>query len=320
MKLCTAIILICLTSLLTSCITETTGSRREANPEKLLQDLLSLGAGYIRQGDYARAKDKLTRALAIEPRSAQVHNTLGRLFELEGENQLAENHFKKAVFFEPDFSPARNTYGAFLYAMGRYKEAVQQLQFATDDSLYPHRATAFENLGISYLRLNQLEDAAAAFNRSIQLNPRQSRSLLELSEIHINKQDFVVAKQFYRRYERLSRPSSRSRRLCIRLARALNESAKAASCSFGSLAREPAAEESAFVVQVGAFSERRAAQEEQARLRDSGFSAHVKTIEVQGVAWFKVRVSGYEQRSAAAQARQRLLLLGYKGAFIDATR
>lgn len=78
--------------------------------------------------------------------------------------------------------------------------------------------------------------------------------------------------------------------------------------------------ESAFVVQAGAFREQALAQGAAEKLRSAGFLAYVKTIELQGVPWFKVRVSGYEKRPAAELARRQLLALGYKGAFIDDTR
>ena len=217
---------------LSSCVTETTGAiKRAPDPIKQLQSHVDLGIGYISNGEYARAKDNLTKALAIDPNSAQAHNAFGTLFQLEGEDSLAEQHFQHAIDVDPNFSRARNNYGAFLYAKGRYQDAVDQLKVAGDDRLYQRRAQVFENLGISYLKLDQTADAETALIKSIQLNPSQRRALLELSELKYNAKEYVSARQLYARHKRVAGQSARSLWLCIRVSRIFNSEDQEASCS-----------------------------------------------------------------------------------------
>ncbi len=225
------VVLTCVLVMLSGCITETTGPVREADPEKQLESLIDLGVGYISNGEYARAKENLTRALDLDPRSPEANNAIALLFQLEGEIQLAETHFKKAIKYSPGFSQARNNYGAFLYQEKRYKDAVDQLQRASEDRFYQYRSQVFENLGVSYLQLNKNTEAEQAFMRSIQLKPSQLRSLIELAEIRLKQRNYVEAREFYRRHKSATQQSARSLWICIRLARVFNNENEEASCS-----------------------------------------------------------------------------------------
>ncbi len=226
-----SLVLACLTVLISGCVTETTGPVREADPEKQLNALIKLGNGYIRNGEYTRAKENLNLALTLDPRSPQVHTAFARLFQLEGETKLSEQHFKKAISAASNYSPARNNYGVFLFAEGRYEEAVKQLSVAAEDRFYHLRPQVFENLGVSYLQLDKITEAENAFERSIRLNPTQSRALIEVAEIRFNQLNYVESRMFYRRHMNASQPSARSLWLCIRLARIFEAQDQEASCA-----------------------------------------------------------------------------------------
>jgi type IV pilus assembly protein PilF len=224
--------MICLV-LLTGCVTEQTSGPDPKNVDmgELLQRQLDLGIGYLRNGDYPRAKEKLNRALAIDSKSAVVHATFGLLFELEGEDELAERYFRDAIKYDPESAQARNSYGAFLFAKGRYAEAAQQLEEAAQNRFYRNRPTVFENLGIAYLRLGDAEGADYAFTRAVQLNPDQSRALLELAEIRFGQRNYAEARELYSRQTRGAAKSAKALWLCIRLARVFKNYNEEASCA-----------------------------------------------------------------------------------------
>ena len=218
--------------LLAGCVTETKGPQQmqPASPEKQLQTLVDLGVGYIRNGEYARAKDNLNRALAIDPNSPRVHNAFGLVFQLEGETDLADRHFRKAIS-DKSYTRAFNNYGAFLYAEGRYREAIEQLKVAGEDQFYQNRPQVYENLGVSYMQLGDMENAEAAFLRATQLNTSQGRALLEMAEFRYRQQNYVEARDYYRRHVNSSSQSARSLWMCVRLARVFGSENDEASCS-----------------------------------------------------------------------------------------
>lgn len=219
-RMLTSVVMVMLVS---GCITEIKGPHLKADPVKSLQSYIDLGIGYIRNGQYQRAKDNLNKALALDSRSAQAHDAFGLLFQFEGELELAERHFKRAVSIQPDLSRARNNYGAFLFEQKRYDEAIKQLKEAAKDPFYPARPQAFENLGVCYLHLGELAQAEDAFSHAVGLNATQPRALLELAELKFKKQDFTGAKGHFERYRKIMQPSSKSLWLGIRIARVFDE-------------------------------------------------------------------------------------------------
>jgi len=215
---------------LSACVTTVTGPQKNIDPTKQLEVLVKLGTGYIQNQEYGRAKENLTKALEIDPRSPGALNAFGLVYQLEGEMDLAEDYFKRAIAASPSFAMVRNNYGAFLYQQGRYEAAIEQLNVAIEDRLYPRRAQAFLNLGISYLKLGQDTDAENALLRSVQLNPRQPRALLELAEIKFKQKSFIDARRYYAQLETSRQTTSRSLWLCVQISRVFKNEDKAASC------------------------------------------------------------------------------------------
>jgi len=243
---------------LSGCITETTGAIQQApDPVKQVKAYVDLGVGYVQNGEFARAKDNLNKALEIDSDSADAHHVFGRLFQLEGEYALAEDHYKKALASEPELTRARMTYGAFLYTEGRYEEAERELSIAADDRLYQMRAQVFEYLGMTYTKLNQPREAELAYLRATQLNPNQARALLELSEIRFDQRNYVEARNYYRKSLKVAAPSSRSLWLCIRLARIFRDDDQEASCSLTLRNVFPASEEYKLYQSVASKNARR---------------------------------------------------------------
>jgi type IV pilus assembly protein PilF len=213
---------LCIT-LLTGCVTTTTGPIYHPDPEKSLESNIQLGIGYIRNGEYDRAKEKLSKALEIDSKSAEVHNAFGLLFQVQGEYVMAEAHYKKAIRFDSDLAQARNNYGAFLFSQQRYKAAIKQLEKASEDTLYRARSQVFENLGRCYLAVGDLEQGESALTRAVGLNPRQPRALLELAMLHFDRRDFTTSGSYYDRHIQVSRQTARSLWLGIRLARVFDK-------------------------------------------------------------------------------------------------
>ncbi len=205
--------------------------RNNAEVEELLQRQMDLAVGYLRNRDYGRAKEKLNRALEVDDKYSPAHATYGLLFQAEGEIELAERYFKNAIRYNPEDSQARNMYGAFLFSEKRFQEAVKQLEIASENRFYASRPVVFENLGRSYRKIGEFEKAEFAFTRAIQLNPGQAGATLELADIKFEQQNYVEARNLYRRYSQAAPSSARSLWLCVRLARIFKSYNEEASCA-----------------------------------------------------------------------------------------
>ena len=231
--------------LLSACASQpvTESPEPASQSSEVVQKQLELGVGYLRNGDYVRAKEKLNRAIELDPRNSMAHATFGLLFQLEGEDELAEDYFKRAVRFDSNNAQARNSYGVFLFEQKRYHEAVDQLSKASENRFYANRPAVFENLGTAYQRIGDLEGADYAYTRAIQLNPDQPRALLALAEMRFDERNYVESRGLYQRHTRVAAKSARTLWLCIRLARVFRDRNEEASCAEALEGIFPASEE-----------------------------------------------------------------------------
>ena len=62
---------------------------------------VQLGIDYMKQGDLARAKDKLDRAVKENPSNADVHTARAQLFERMGEIKQADDEYRTALRLAP---------------------------------------------------------------------------------------------------------------------------------------------------------------------------------------------------------------------------
>lgn len=186
---------------LAGCVTETTGGfNAEVSEEQALSDYLALARGYLEQEDIANAKRHLENASSIDRNNAEIYSIWGLVYAREGEDDLADENFRRSLRIDADNSQTRNNYAAFLFSNSRFDDAFKQLQIVVEDTSYTARPQAFENLGLAALRINRLQDAEQAFTRAVQLNSNQARSILELVNLNLLRQDISQAAGFYRNY------------------------------------------------------------------------------------------------------------------------
>lgn len=215
---------------LTACVTETNDPlAQNRDPDKAAKTYVEAGMLYMQKQRMTDAHRTLKRAHEIAPDSPVVNNAYALFFSMEGEPKQAEKHFKRALKSDPDFSQARNNYAAYLFEHERYDEAVEQLLVVTKDYRYIKRFTAFENLGICYLKLGDKEKAKAAFNRALQLNPKLPNALLEMSQLSMEQGNNQLAYRYLTHYESFVKPSPKQLWLGIQLQRKLGDKDKLAS-------------------------------------------------------------------------------------------
>lgn len=224
------ILLLALSLVLTGCVTESSNRlAQNRDPRKALKAYVDAGMLYMQRHQMDDAHRTLTRAYEINPKDPSVNNAMALFFSIEGDKKQTEKHFKSALSADPNFSQARNNYAAFLFKEGRYRDAIEQLERVTTDYRYERRATAFENLGLCYLKVGEAEKAEEAFSRALRLNASLPVSLLELAHLSFEKGNNLQASQYLASHEKLARPSPRQLWLGIRLQRILGDKDKLAS-------------------------------------------------------------------------------------------
>ena len=226
----TGVLVLCLSVLLAGCVSQRSGGgAQEVNVQKALEAYVKLAIGYIENRNRESARHHLRKAFELDKNSAQATAAQALLYQVEGEAELAEENFKRALRLDPDFSQARNNYASFLYAHERYAEAFEQFTRVSRDLDYNNRDLSLLNLGRTALKMGNKERAKAAFEHAYNLNPRMPTLLLELAQISFEDEDYAQAKRYLDRYGELARQSAQSLLLNIKIERIFGNKDKEAS-------------------------------------------------------------------------------------------
>ncbi|MGE8498322.1 MAG: type IV pilus biogenesis/stability protein PilW [Pseudomonas sp.] len=220
-----------LASLLAGCVStgDVDPMRTEQGRNEARDAYVQLGLGYLQHGSSERAKVPLRKALELDASNADAHAALALVFQMEMEPELADQHFRRAISQRPKDARLLNNYGGFLYEQKRYQEAEERYLQAADDNLYPERSRVFENLGLTLLMLKKREEAKGYFERSLRLNSRQPRALLEMAVMSYEDKEYVPARSYYDSYSQMSGQNARSLLLGTRLATIFEDRDRAAS-------------------------------------------------------------------------------------------
>lgn len=185
--------------ILSGCVTRTENIfTQKENKAQAVKDYVEMGGMYFQQGDYDLARERLKRALKLDPDSAQAHATLGLVYQAQDEPDLAEQNFKRALDEKPDYTRGRTFYGAFLYSQGRYKDAYEQFRIAARDPDYNDRELVFVNLAQTAERIGKNKESLDAFRRALGLKPGDYQALAGVSALLVHMGRFGEARRYYR--------------------------------------------------------------------------------------------------------------------------
>jgi type IV pilus assembly protein PilF len=197
--------------LLAACSTQATGPNgKKLDLAASARDRVSIAAEYLRQGDSENAQVQLSKALKLDPSSAEAHGMMGVLLERDGEPVRADKEYRRALSLSPDDSQTHNNYAIFLFKNARYKDAQKQFEAASSDLAYDRRAQAYEGLGLSWLKLNDNDAAARAFMRALKLDSELPGATLQMGIRRYAEANYDEARLFYKRYLQLTESSAQS--------------------------------------------------------------------------------------------------------------
>lgn len=200
-KLVPALAVLLVSSMLSSCVTTTTGGfMADASEDRAAEDYIQLALAYFDNNDMPGARRHVNNALDIDERISDAYMVLAMVFQREGDLDLADSNFQRAISLDRDNSRARNNYAALLFSQDRFQESYEQLERVASDTNYEGRSLVFEGLGRSAVRLDRQEDAKVAFQRALQLNDNLFIAPLELALIFFDQQDYLSARQYYQNY------------------------------------------------------------------------------------------------------------------------
>lgn len=120
---------------------------------------------------YAKAHDAAAKALALDARLAEAHNSEAyvRIYR-DWDFQGAEQEFQKALAINPNYATAHQWYAELLSLQGRHKEAIAQITRALE--LDSQSAVGHHQAGQIFRATRQYSRAMTEYERSLQLDPQ----------------------------------------------------------------------------------------------------------------------------------------------------
>lgn len=187
--------------LLVGCVTTTTTSTRkfEESDDAALQNY-QLGARYYHNGSYKIAKERLERALELDPKMANAHYTLALTYEQLGNPRLATKHYGRAVQVAPDNYDARNAYAVFLCRQQRFGDAVQQFNKALKLPDNGEKFVMYTNAGACMTQKPDYEKAEEYFRKALREKPTHAEALVQLAALKFKIGDCLQSRAFLQRY------------------------------------------------------------------------------------------------------------------------
>lgn len=146
------------------------------------------GLAQIANKEYLQAIDSFTKALAIQPESAEAHHNLGMAFEKLGQFENAERSYRNALKYKKDSAESYNNLGNNLRELSRSAEAIECFKNAL--AIKAHYPEALNNLGWTLYESNKFVEAEEQFNKAITITPDFSSARFNLSMVNLMQGDF----------------------------------------------------------------------------------------------------------------------------------
>jgi tetratricopeptide (TPR) repeat protein len=125
-------------------------------------------------GDRSGAARVLQGVRPARANDADSWYSLGQLAVQIQAPRIADAFFRQAIAARPDFAAAHQQIGVNLAMMGRFDEAVAELEQAV--RLNPADAPAHLNLAVSYAELGRIADARAQAAEALRIDPSYERA------------------------------------------------------------------------------------------------------------------------------------------------
>ena len=194
-----------LVSLLVGCVTVTEQSaNNQFDKIKAAEARISLGLSYLESKDMIRARENLETAVSYAPDYYRSLIAMAHFYQEVGETDQAEQAYKKALRESPKNGDVLNNYGTFLCKIGRYDEADVFFNRAIEQPYYYLIAASYQNAAMCALKSGDQDKAEYYFARSLDHDPNRVVSILQLTQIEIQKAKYREARvrllKFHNRY------------------------------------------------------------------------------------------------------------------------
>jgi type IV pilus assembly protein PilF len=195
-------VLTLLSFLLTGCITSTTTGSLEPDSDEddAAEYNYTLGARYYKNESYELARDRLERAIEMEPRMAKAHMMLGMTYEALENPRLATKAYRDAIRVAPRDFNIQNAYAVYLCRQGDYSGALRHFDKASKHPENDDAEQTLTNAGLCFLQKPDYAVAEGYFREALEHRTNYGEALLQLTLLKFRQEDYMGARAFVERY------------------------------------------------------------------------------------------------------------------------
>ena len=182
------------------CVTTTTGPADPETGDDAAEYNYLLGVRYLENENYDVARDRLERAIELDPKMGGARMALGMAYEALGNTRLATESYEASVRVEPRNYELQNGYAVFLCKQREYDKAEKYFNRAAS---HPENDTAETTLTNAGMCMQQKSDTAAAeafYRQALERKPNYGEALLQLCLLKFQQQDFLGSRAFLQRF------------------------------------------------------------------------------------------------------------------------
>ena len=160
---------------------------------------LELASGYFEQGQINVALDELKQALVLDPGFADAYNLRGLVYMRLNDVPLAEDSFRRALALNPKDADVAHNFGWLLCQQARYRESNQFFAQAIANPAYSGQAKSLMAQGVCQVRAGQQVEAEQSFLRSYQIDAGNPLTGYNLSSLLYERGELTRAQFYIRR-------------------------------------------------------------------------------------------------------------------------
>lgn len=126
-------------------------------------------------------------------KTPDLYFSMGQSCYMLKRNELALNYFDKSLMLDKNFSSSNVGKGIVLRDMGRYDEALAQFNTSLENILFHEPEIAYYNIGLTYLAINDRENAVKYFKGAISLRPEFLTCYYQLALVYVDLKNYEAA-------------------------------------------------------------------------------------------------------------------------------
>ena len=183
---------------------------------------VELASGYFEQGQTKVALDEIKQSLATDPNFVDAYNLRGLVYMRLNDIPLAEDSFRRAMALNPRDANVAHNYGWLLCQQSRYSESFKLFAQAASNPTYTDKAKTLMVLGVCQVSAGQPIEAEQSLMHSYELDAGNPVTGYNLSRLLYARGDLTRAQFYIRRLNNSELANAQTLWLGIKTERKLN--------------------------------------------------------------------------------------------------